>query len=160
MICEHIRAQGANAPRSGRFDMRLFKRKFIWWTGSAVAVAIGAVIALIAAQQPAQQLQASPAPNGNAAAQDESESGVLTVKTILPKCDPSFSFSVQEPASVTAYYLSELDAQVAGQLQRIRKAEGSPITAGELLAKIAVTDLEKEVALKEAVIKQTQEEQE
>jgi multidrug resistance efflux pump len=123
-----------------------------------MVLVVGAVIALIAAQQPAQRLQASPAPDGNPAPQDEGGSGTLTVKTIFPKCDPSFTFSVQEPATVTAYYFSELDSQVAGQLQRIRKAEGSPVKAGELLAKIAVPDLDQEVALKEATIKQRQEE--
>jgi len=67
-------------------------------------------------------------------------------------------FSVQEPATVTAYYVAELDAQVAGQLEFIRKAEGSPVVTRELLAKIAVPDLDQEVALKEAVITQRQEE--
>lgn len=138
--------------------MRLFKRKIIWCMGSAAMIIVGAIIALIVAQQPAQQLQASPATDSNAAAQDESGSGTLSVKTIFPKCDPTFTFSVQEPATVAAYYLSELDSQVAGQLERIRKAEGAPVKAGELLAKIAVPDLEQEVAVKQAVIKQRQEE--
>jgi multidrug efflux pump subunit AcrA (membrane-fusion protein) len=86
------------------------------------------------------------------------EPGALSVRTIFPKCDPSFAFSVQEPATVTAYYVAELDAQVAGQLEFIQKAEGAPAKAGELLAKIAVPELEQEIALKDAVIKQRQEE--
>jgi len=121
-------------------------------------LAIGALIAILAAHQPAPKLQASPTTDTNPSPQDEGGSGTLSVKTIHPKCDPSFAFSVQEPATVTAYYLSELDAQVAGQMQLIRKAEGSPVTAGELLAKIAVPDLDQEIALKEAVIHQRQEE--
>jgi multidrug efflux pump subunit AcrA (membrane-fusion protein) len=139
--------------------MRFFQKKILWWAGSAASVvAVGAVIALIAAQQPAPRLQASPAPESGPAPQDEGGSGALSVKTIYPRCSPSFAFSVQEPATVTAYYLSELDAQVAGQVERIRKAEGSPVKAGELLAKIAVPDLDQEVILKETTIQQRQEE--
>jgi multidrug efflux pump subunit AcrA (membrane-fusion protein) len=140
-------------------DMRFFKKRVIWWTGSAATVlVVGAVVVLLAVQQSAHQLQASPSPDNKTEAQDEGGSGVLTVKTIFPKCNPEFAFSVQEPASVTAYYFSELDAQVAGQLVRIRKAEGASVKAGELLAKIAVPDLDQEVALKEATIHQRQEE--
>jgi membrane fusion protein (multidrug efflux system) len=139
--------------------MWLFRKKVVWWAGTAATVLVlAAVIVLIAAQQPAPQLQANPPPDNNLSSQDEPGSTTLTVKTISPKCDPEFAFSVQEPATVTAYYLSELDAQVAGQLQRIRKAENSPVVAGELLAKIAVPDLDQEVALKEAMILQRQEE--
>jgi multidrug efflux pump subunit AcrA (membrane-fusion protein) len=132
-------------------------RKIVWWAGSAASMLVaGALIAILTAHQPAPKLQAST--DTSPSPQDEGGIGTLSVKTIHPKCDPSFAFSVQEPATVTAYYLSELDAQVAGQMQRIRKAEGSPVAAGELLAKIAVPDLDQEIALKEAVIHQRQEE--
>src|SRR5262249_17407532 len=136
--------------------MPFFKRKTIWLVGSAASVmAVGVIVALLIGQQSPPQLHAnSVLPENNHGSQDEGGSGILTVKTIVPKCDPAFAFSVQEPATVTAYYLSELDAQVAGQLERIRKAEGAPVKTGELLAKIAVPDLEQEVALKEAVIQQ------
>ncbi len=139
--------------------MRLFRKKMIWWTGSVLTLlVVGAVIAFLAAQQSAHQLQASPSPDSKTEPQDEGGSGALTVKTIFPKCNPEFAFSVQEPATVTAYYFSELDAQVAGQLVRIRKAEGASVKAGELLAKIAVPDLDQEVALKEATVQQRREE--
>jgi multidrug efflux pump subunit AcrA (membrane-fusion protein) len=139
--------------------MSSYSRKIVWWAGSAASMlAAGVLIAILAAHQPAPKLQASPTSDTSPSPQDEGGSSTLSVKTIHPKCDPSFAFSVQEPATVTAYYLSELDAQVAGQMQRIRKAEGSPVAAGELLAKIAVPDLDQEIALKDAVIHQRQEE--
>jgi multidrug efflux pump subunit AcrA (membrane-fusion protein) len=139
--------------------MRFFQKKAVWWAGSAASVlVVGVVIALLAAQQPTSQVQASPNPNSGPASQDEARSGALSVKTIFPKCDPNFAFSVQEPADVKPYYISELDAQVAGQLKDIRKAEGAPVKTGELLAKIAVPDLDQEVVVKETVIQQRQEE--
>jgi membrane fusion protein (multidrug efflux system) len=140
-------------------DMWLHHKRIIWWAGSAATVVAAAwVVAFIMGQQSTSQLQASPATDNTSSPQDEPASTTLTVKTIFPKCDPDFAFSVQEPATVTAYYLSELDAQVAGQVQRIRKAENSPVVAGELLAKIAVPDLDQEVALKEATVIQRQQE--
>ncbi len=139
--------------------MWFFHRRVVWCLGSVASLLVMAgVIALIAAEHPTPQLQANPAGETNSTLQDEPGSTKLSVKTIFPKCDPDFAFSVQEPATVTAYYLSELDAQVSGQLQRIRKAENSPVVAGELLAKIAVPDLDQEVALKDAMILQRQEE--
>src|SRR5947209_5153412 len=103
--------------------MRHFKKQTFWWAGSAVSVlVVGAVIAFIAGQQPAQQLHASPALESSPAPQDEGGGGALSVKTIFPKCNPAFAFSVQEPAEVKPYYISELDSQVAGQLENIRKA--------------------------------------
>ena len=138
--------------------MRWSKRKIIWWTGSGFMVLVaGAIVIFLVAQQSAHQLQARPSVD-NPAPQDEGGNSVLTVKTICPKCNPDFAFSVQEPATVTAYYFSELDAQVAGQLVRIRKAEGASVKAGELLAKLAVPDLDQEVALKDATVQQRREE--
>jgi multidrug efflux pump subunit AcrA (membrane-fusion protein) len=139
--------------------MHLFKRRIVWWAGSAASVvAIGAVIAILSVHQSGPRLEASPASETGSAPQDEGGGGALSVKTIFPKCNPAFAFSVQEPAEVKPYYISELDSQVAGQLENIRKAEGSRVKAGELLAKIAVPDLDQEVALKVAVIQQRQQE--
>jgi multidrug efflux pump subunit AcrA (membrane-fusion protein) len=138
--------------------MQLVQKKTVWWAGSAMTVAALGVILTFMAAQTTQVSQAGPAVENNAAPQDEGGTSALTVKTIFPKCDPAFAFSVLEPAEVKPYYISELDAQVAGQVERIRKAEGASVTTGELLAKIAVPDLDKEVALKEATIKQRQQE--
>ena len=51
---------------------------------------------------------------------------MIAVKTITPRCDPSFALSVQEPATVTPYYVAELDAQVAGRVELIRKSIQNP----------------------------------
>src|SRR5262249_859523 len=78
----------------------------------------------------------------------------IAVRTIRPKCDPSFSLAVKAPAEVIPYEWADLEAQVAGTVQFIRKAEGSLVTAGELLVKIAVPDLDQEVLQKESIIRQ------
>jgi multidrug resistance efflux pump len=139
--------------------MWFLRKKTVWSVGLAGTLVIGGVlVAMMAAERPGSYL-AQGADEGVDSSQTEKDgSGDLSVKTIRPKCDPSFTMSVGEPATVAAYYLSELDSQVAGKIEFIRKAEGAPVKTGELLAKIAVPDLDQEVALKEAAIKQRREE--
>src|SRR5205807_8286846 len=80
----------------------------------------------------------------------------ITIRTIRPKCDPSFSLSIKAPAQVVPYEWADLEAQVAGRVEFIRNVEGAPVTAGELLVKIAVPDLDEEVKQKESIIRQKQ----
>lgn len=141
--------------------MRFLQKKVFWGMGLVSVLSVGAAVALMAltAGQRANHL------TGAALAfsedpTDEASRGAVSVKTIKPKYNPAFTFSVKEPATVVPYYLSELDAQVAGDIEVIRKAEGSSMVAGELLAKVAVPDLEQEVLLKEAIVKQRQTEME
>src|SRR6266849_9992642 len=107
--------------------MRFFRKKTVWVVGLAgCLLTMGTIVAIKAA--PDQHPQSSSLTRLDPGPQDAvGEPGALSVRTIFPKCDPSFVFSVQEPATVTAYYVAELDAQVAGQLEFIRKAEGSPV---------------------------------
>lgn len=139
--------------------MQFFQKKTVWWVGLTGGLLMaGTIAAITAARQPDHEIQTDPVAPSNREPQDEGQGGALAVKTISPKCNPSYAFSVREPATVTAYYLSELDAQVAGQLDFIRKAENSTVVAGEVLAKIAVPELDQEVAAKEALIQQRREE--
>ncbi len=78
------------------------------------------------------------------------------VRTIRPRYDPSFTLSTRAPAQVIPYDWADLEAEVGGVVEYIRKAEGSPITAGEVLVRIAVPDLEQELREKEGVIRQRQ----
>src|SRR5213593_2094150 len=132
--------------------MRSWRRKAIWGSGLAGTVlVIVAVVTVIAAARPHSHAGASDTSDAEPA---EADAKAVAVKTIRPKRDSSFSLSVKQPATVAPYYHSELDAQVAGRVEFIRKAAGSPVKAGELLVKIAVPDLEQEVLLKDAVVQQ------
>src|SRR5207237_485779 len=82
------------------------------------------------------------------------DDNAVPVRTIRPKCHPSFSLSVKAPAQVVPYEWADLEAQVAGRVEFIRKAEGAPVTAGELLVKIAVPDVDEEVKQKESIVRQ------
>src|SRR5262249_39330061 len=72
------------------------------------------------------------------------------VHTITPKTDPSFTLSVKAPCQVEPYEFADLEAQVAGRVVYIREAEGSPVKFGDVLARIAIPDLDEEVQQKEA----------
>jgi multidrug resistance efflux pump len=133
--------------------MQLLHKRTLWGLALAGALVLGSVVAavLLNAGSPRASFAngAEPADVGN---------GAVAVKTIRPKCDPAFSLSVQEPAQVAPYYLSELEAEVAGPIDFIRKAAGSPVKAGKLLAKVAVPDLDQDVALKQAIVEQKRKE--
>jgi multidrug resistance efflux pump len=133
--------------------MHLWHKKTLWGLALVGVLVLGSVIVTLVLTA------GSPRTNSaNGAEPAASGDGTLAVKTIRPKCDPSFALSVQEPAQVMPYYLAELEAQVAGRVEFIRKAAGSPVKAGELLAKVAVPDLDQDVALKQAVVEQKQKE--
>jgi multidrug resistance efflux pump len=137
--------------------MWFLRKKTVWSVGLAGTLVIGGVlIAVMAAERPGSYLAQGADEGVDSSHTEKDGSGDLSVKTIRPKCDPSFTMSFGEVATVAAYYLSELDAQVAGKIEFIRKAKGAPVKTGELLAKIAVPDLDQEVILKEAVILQRQ----
>jgi multidrug efflux pump subunit AcrA (membrane-fusion protein) len=139
--------------------MWLLRMKTVWWAGSTgTLVIVGLVVVVLAAAGPGSQSGSGTAQGASPLQNEDGGLDALSVKTIRAKRDPSFTLSVQEPATVAAYYLSELNAQVAGNIEMIHKARGSQVQAGELLAKIAVPDLDQEVALKEAVVKQRREE--
>ena len=136
--------------------MWLLGKKTVWWAGAAgTLVTLALVVLILAAGEPGASATAEGA--GPAQTEDDAKD-VLSVKTIHAKRDPSFTLSVREPATVAAYYLSELDSQLAGKIKFIRKDKGSPVKKDELLAKIDVPDLDQDVALKEATINQRQEE--
>jgi multidrug efflux pump subunit AcrA (membrane-fusion protein) len=114
---------------------------------------IGAAIAAIMAAGPGTD---HPGTAGSEGLQGEPPDGgdsAISVKTIRPRRNPSFSFSATQPAYVEAYYRNDLEAQVAGRIGFLRKDIGSPVAKGERLIKIEVPDLDKEVEQKEAMMK-------
>jgi multidrug efflux pump subunit AcrA (membrane-fusion protein) len=126
-------------------------RKVFVGAGISGALAIGIAIAASMAAHPANHVETV-----NVLSERDPPEGDepgISVKTINPRRDPSFTFSATQPAYVEAYYRAPLEAQVPGRVKYIRKDEGSPVKKGELLAEIEVPDLEQEVFQKDAVVK-------
>jgi multidrug resistance efflux pump len=123
------------------------------WGAGLVCIALLGLAAIAVRGEIFARGQAQEASGADSEAPAQADDAVA-VRTIRPKCDPSFSLSVKAPAQVMPYEWADLEAQVAGTVQFIRKAEGSPVTAGELLVRIAVPDLEAELNQKESIIRQ------
>jgi multidrug efflux pump subunit AcrA (membrane-fusion protein) len=137
--------------------MQHFPKKAAWGAGLACTLLVigGVVMAVMAGGASRHHAGATnPAPAPPDDPPELSEPQVLSVHTIRPKCDPSFTLSVKAPAQVESYEWADLEAQVAGPVAYIRKAEGSLVKAGEVLIKIAVPDLEEEVKQRESIVKQ------
>jgi multidrug resistance efflux pump len=92
-----------------------------------------------------------------AAGEDLDDAGTtITVKTIHPRHDPSFTASVEQPAYVSAYYRADLMSRVAGPVKSIPFDKNHRVKANEVLLEVDAPDLREEVAQKEAVVKQRQ----
>ena len=92
--------------------------------------------------------------------EDESDrpDEIPTVKTIHPKRDKNFTVTFQRLCTVRPYFEVELMARASGVIKYIPKDVGRAVTQGELLVEIDVPDLRYEVAQKDAVIGQRQQE--
>ena len=87
--------------------------------------------------------------------QDEvSDQLKVSVKTVLPRCDPSFTMSVDEPAYVVAYYQADLLARVAGPTKSISVDIGDRVQSDQALVVVDVPDLQEAVQQKEAIVQQ------
>jgi RND family efflux transporter MFP subunit len=88
---------------------------------------------------------------------EDGEEAILTVKTILPKQNShELVRSVSQPAFVQALYQVELMARVAGPVKMIEKNLGDPIAEGEVLVELDVPELVQDVAHKEALVRQAE----
>jgi multidrug efflux pump subunit AcrA (membrane-fusion protein) len=125
--------------------------KWLWKVG-ILGVVLAAVIAGLLVVSACSRAEPTDAPAQSAAPQDDAQNGALAVRSIRAKSDPSFALCVKAPAQVEAYEAADLQSQVAGSVEYIQKAEGSPVKAGDLLIKIAVPDLDAAVLEKESVI--------
>ena len=103
-------------------------RKVFVGAGISGALAIGIAIAASMAAHPANHVETV-----NVLSERDPPEGDepgISVKTINPRRDPSFTFSATQPAYVEAYYRAPLEAQVPGRVKYIRKDEGSPVKKG------------------------------
>src|SRR5207248_2022937 len=130
-------------------------RRNLFWLGGLVAIAIlcTAAWAVFQAYSDTSSLQAAPSQ-----ADDEPPDAEVRVQVTVvhPRSDPGFVISVQELASVEAYFTADLYARVAGPVKYIYKDIGDRVAKGEVLAEIDVPDQLHEVAEKETVIGQRQ----
>ena len=140
--------------------MNTVQKIAFWGVGLAGLALIGVMVVFLSAGAFSGRSGQASAPDGVDPEGPEVEETVVAVHTIHPKCDPTFALSTKAPALVEPYEWADLKAQVAGAVTYIRKAEGSPVTAGELLIKIAVPDLDEAVRQKEGIIRQRQAEYE
>jgi len=87
--------------------------------------------------------------------QDEAPDQVkVSVKTVVPRIDPSFTMSVDQPAFVGAYYQADLMARVAGPTKSISVDIGDRVQSDQALVVVDVPDLQEAVLQKEAIVQQ------
>jgi multidrug resistance efflux pump len=76
------------------------------------------------------------------------------VKAVRAKRDPALVLSVQQLLSVEPFFVADLRSQVAGVVQYVLKDEHDLVKRGEVVAAIAVPDLEQDLREKEATVLQ------
>jgi multidrug resistance efflux pump len=141
----------------------LLRKKAFWGIGLAGALALGGLAIVSTAERWNPHLEASSVttPAGpDSEPDDEQGQSAISVKTVLPKREPSFGITIQEPAYVEAYYQADLQAHVAGPVKFLQKAIGDPVKDGELLAEIEVPDLVEALNQAKAVVEQRKKEEE
>jgi multidrug resistance efflux pump len=132
----------------------MLRKRAYWGLGLAGGVLVVVAVVAVTAGALFRDQSRTALARATGANSSDSGDGALPVHVIRPKCDPCFALSVKAPAQVAPYEWSDLEAQVAGRVESIRKAEGSRVKTDELLLKIAVPDLEDAVKEKEAIIRQ------
>ena len=134
--------------------MRFHRRKLVWFSVLAILLTVGiAAAALRGRSDPAV-----PGVTVHESDEDEDPADWVSVKTIRPKRDPSLRVTVQQLATVEAFFQANLKARVAGVVKYVAKDLGDPVRQGELLVEIDVPDLQQDVAQKESIIVQRQHE--
>src|SRR5207253_4231660 len=130
-------------------------RRNLLWGGGLVVVAVlcTVAVAVFRAHSDTSSLHAAPVQSDDETPDADVR---VSVKVVHPRRDPGFVISVQELASVEAYFTADLYARVAGPVKYIYKDIGDRVTKGEVLAEIDVPDRVHEVAEKETVISQRQ----
>lgn len=128
-------------------------RRTMVWTAVAVgvAVAVGLTRALTDARGGVADSPPATAGAGNA------QAAPISVKVVHPKrAGAGFARTVTQPAFVQGFYQADLMARVAGVVKSVAKNIGDPVSKGEVLVEIDVPDLEQDLAQKEALVRQAQ----
>jgi multidrug resistance efflux pump len=135
--------------------MSSFRKNSVLGIGLVTAVVLGAALVggMLLVTQGGAGARADDAKGAG-----EAEENAISVKTVRPKRDASFSTSIEQPAYVDSYYRADLMARVAGPIKAngIVNAIGDRVKADDVLVRIDVPDLEQDVRQKDAVIGQRQ----
>jgi multidrug resistance efflux pump len=136
--------------------MTFLRKTSVFWMTTAAVLLLGAALVIVTC------VDSHGSPSwftGSARAADseaDDTDNTVTVKTVHPRHDPSFSVSIEQPAFVAPYYLAELMAKVAGPVKPtgIVHEVGDRVKAGDVLVQIDVPDMQEDVLQREAVVKQ------
>src|SRR5579885_2461312 len=99
--------------------------RLLWFAGlCAVAVVCGAGVAYMRSESEGSTGVAAESIHEQEADDDEVR---IAVKAVRPRRDPGFVISVQELASVEAYFTADLYSRVAGSVKYIQKDIGNRV---------------------------------
>ena len=90
--------------------------------------------------------------------ESEPEDCVPVAATVRPKRDPSLTVTIQNIATVEAFFQTDLRARASGIVKAIAKDIGDHVEMGELLLSIDVPDLEQDVFQKQSLVVQRKQE--
>lgn len=142
-------------PRPHRVSGRTRRRMVI---GLLVGIVLGGVAvgtAMLSGFLPGTVVAGDPKAHG---LNEGKAGGVVKVKAIRPRRDPSFRLTSQQIATVEPYIQAGLRARVSGVVRHVSKDIGEPVRAGELLLEIDVPDLVQAVDQKSSLITQRERE--
>lgn len=132
----------------------MFAKRMIWGSAVAAVAAIGLIVALVLLAGS----KGMPNSNGVELAQQpvsaSESSEPRTVDVVQPRKNDHFVISVEEIATVRAYYRADLRAKLAGDVGFVQKNINNQVTKNEKLVEIEVPDLVAEVQAKQAMIQQ------
>jgi multidrug resistance efflux pump len=132
---------------------RIFQSR--WLIGIAIVAAVTMPLAMLVGPS----LHSTPKAVGAPALQDEgANANVVRVSTLHPKKDAAFVVSIQQFASVRAYFMVDLKTRVAGVVRSVKTDIGGYVKKGEVLVEIDVPDMDKEVLQKRATVSHRHEE--
>lgn len=82
----------------------------------------------------------------------------VPVRVVHPKLDPSVQVTIEQLASVEAFFRADLRARASGIVKLVTKDIGDRVKQGDLLVVIDVPEFGQDIAQKEAVVAQRQQE--
>ena len=99
--------------------MEANRRELMWKGGLPLLLAAAGIVLFLALRPRSGSKGSSP--------EDDEDFGVITVKVIQARNDPSFVLTVQQLATVEPYFEAELRSQVAGGVKYVEKNINDPV---------------------------------
>ena len=133
---------------------KTFRKRLIWGGAIGTAALVGLIIAANDFSGPKAAPIANRVEGAEQAAPAAESADERTVNVVQPRKNEHFVISIEEIASVRAYYRADLRAKLAGDVGFVQKNLNDQVKKGEKLVEIDVPDLVAEVKAKQAVIQQ------